>query len=132
MIISDLDSGSNLNNFPQSERPLYPTSPMELLLVAILCFISVIVLTYMVVVLYKCICSRNYAEWRASWTKEKTDVTEVPVLLEAVPVIMNGHLQEIECLATDGTSIVSSCLGGQLKVWDSVTGELQSSIDRNR
>ncbi|KAI4464852.1 sterol regulatory element-binding protein cleavage-activating protein [Holotrichia oblita] len=128
---SDLDSGSNLNNLPQSERPLYPTSPMEILLFAILCFISVIVLTYMVVVLYKCICSRNYAEWRASWTKERSEVTEIPVLLEAMPIVLTGHLQEVECLATDGTSIVSSCLGGQLKVWDSITGELQSSIDRS-
>lgn len=104
---------------------------MEILLVAILCFISVIVLTYMVVVLYKCICSRNYAEWRASWTKEKTEVTEIPVLLEAVPMVLSGHVQEVECIATDGSSIVSSCLGGQLKIWDSVTGELQSTIDRN-
>lgn len=86
----------------------------------------------MVVVLYKCICSRNYAEWRASWTKERSEVTEIPVHLEAMPIVLTGHLQEVECLATDGTSIVSSCLGGQLKVWDSITGELQSSIDRSR
>ena len=32
-------------------------------------------------------------------------------------------LQEIECLVTEGSVIVSSCLGGQLRVWDSINGE---------
>ena len=125
-----MERDPNLNNFNQSERPLYPTSPMELLLIAILCLISVIVLAYAVVVLYKCICSRNYAEWRASWIKEKAEEADVPVMLEAMPLILPGHNQDIECLATDGFNIVSSCLGGHLKVWDSMTGELLSSVDR--
>ncbi|XP_022907413.1 sterol regulatory element-binding protein cleavage-activating protein [Onthophagus taurus] len=126
------EGASNLNNLPQSERPLYPTSPMEIFLITILAIISITVLAYIVVVLYKTVCSRNYAEWRTSWTKEKTDeAADVPVMLEVVPIVLKGHLQEVECLATDGTSVVSSCLGGQLKVWDSVTGELQSTIDRN-
>lgn len=119
------------SNYHQSDRPFYPTSPMEIFLTTILCVISVLVLAYAFVVLYKCICSRNYAEWRASWTSEKTEEREIPLLLEAVPVVLEGHQQEIECVATDGFSIVSSCLGGQLKVWDSITGELLAHIDRH-
>lgn len=45
-------------------------------------------------------------------------------------MVLDGHFQEVECVVTDGSSVVSSCLGGQLKVWDAVTGEQLSSIDR--
>lgn len=103
---------------------------MEILLTTILCFISIVVLSYAFVVLYRCICSRNYAEWRASWFSDKTEENEVQVLLEAVPMILDGHPQEIECISTDGFTVASSCLGGQIKVWDTATGELIKSIDR--
>lgn len=56
----------------------------------------------------------------------------MPVLLEAVPIVLTGHAQEIECIATDGASIASCCLGGQVKIWDSVTGEMLANIDRKR
>ncbi|CAG9814063.1 unnamed protein product [Phaedon cochleariae] len=116
---------------PQSEQPFYPTSPMEILLTTILCVISVVVLAYALVVLYRCVCSRNYAEWRASWSNERAEESQdEQVLLEAVPVMLEGHQQEIECVTADGANIVSACLGGQLKVWDSNTGELISHIDR--
>jgi WD40 repeat protein len=116
---------------PQSEQPFYPTSVFAMILIAILCFISVVVLGYTFVVLYRCICSRNYAEWRASWFSEKNeDNVEDQVLLEAVPVVLEGHQQEVECIATDGVNLVSSSLDGQLKVWDSSTGELLANVDR--
>ncbi|XP_044267685.1 sterol regulatory element-binding protein cleavage-activating protein [Tribolium madens] len=116
---------------PQSEQPFYPTSVFAMILIAILCFISVVVLGYTFVVLYRCICSRNYAEWRASWFSEKSEENvEEPVLLEAVPVVLEGHQQEIECTATDGVHLVSASLDGQLKVWDSSTGELIVNVDR--
>lgn len=126
----DMDSSNNA--IPESERPFYPTSPMEILLTTILCIISVIVLAYILVVLYRTICSRNYAEWRASWfSGERNEVeSSDEVLLEAVPIVLEGHQQEIECIASDGVSLVSACLGGQLKIWDNTTGQLLSCIDR--
>lgn len=33
------------------------------------------------------------------------------MLLEAVPVVIEGHHYQIECLASDGKRIVSVCLG---------------------
>lgn len=36
-----------------SDLPIYPTTPMEILLLAILCTISVAVIAYMMVVLYR-------------------------------------------------------------------------------
>lgn len=120
------DTGSA---FSENDRPFYPTSPMEIFLTTILCIISIIVLGYVVVVLYRTICSRNYAEWRASWFSEKKVENEVPVLLEALPIVLDGHHQVVECLASDGFTVVSSCLGGHLKVWDA-SGALVAHIDR--
>ncbi|CAG9864006.1 unnamed protein product [Phyllotreta striolata] len=125
---SDDSPGASL---PQSEQPFYPTSPMEIFLTTILCLISIVVLAYAFVVFYRCVCSRNYAEWRASWFNEKVDSEqEDQVLLEAMPISLDGHNQEIDCIATDGTNIVSACLGGQLKVFDNNTAELIGQIDR--
>ncbi|XP_067004981.2 sterol regulatory element-binding protein cleavage-activating protein isoform X2 [Anabrus simplex] len=119
-------------NYLGSDVPFIPTSPMEIFLTALLCIISVAVVAYMMVVLYRCVCSRNYAEWRASWAGECEQVADgiAQVVMEAVPLIMEGHQQEVECLATDGSVVVSSCLGGQVRVWDSLSGELLAIIDR--
>ncbi|KOB76656.1 Uncharacterized protein OBRU01_05567 [Operophtera brumata] len=38
--------------------------------------------------------------------------------------------QEVECLVTDGEKVVSSCLQGSIKVWDSQNGEIITNIDR--
>lgn len=119
--------------------PLIPKSPMEICMVAILCAISVSVLTYTMVVFYRCICTRNYAEWRSSWN----DTDRIPPassasrrrqqrILEGVPIQVRGHTHRIECLVTDGQVVASSCLDGQVKMWDTNTGELIASIDRNR
>jgi hypothetical protein len=52
--------------------------------------------------------------------------------MEAVPLVLDGHPQEVECLATDGCVVVSSCLGGQLRVWDSVSGEALAVLNRRQ
>lgn len=65
-----LSSGGYLS---QVDQPFYPNSPMEIFLATILCVISVVVVAYTMVVLYRVVCSRNYAEWRTSWSNEKND-----------------------------------------------------------
>ncbi|XP_060518686.1 sterol regulatory element-binding protein cleavage-activating protein isoform X2 [Cylas formicarius] len=122
---------SMTNSAHSSEQPIYPQSPMEIFFLIILILISVIVLAYAFILLYKCVCSRNYAEWRASWFPENSEEpVDEQVLLEAVPVVVEGHQQDVECIATDGLNLASACLGGHLKVWDSVTAELICHIDR--
>lgn len=119
-----------------TDLPIYPTTPMEILLLAILCTISVAVIAYMMVVLYRCVCSRHYAEWRASWNDDeeyRKNIAKQPavqLVMEAVPLVVAGHSQEVECLVTDGEKIVSSCLQGNIKVWDSQNGEIITNIDR--
>jgi hypothetical protein len=58
-----------------SEVPFVPSSPMELFLTAVLCVVSIVVVAYTMVMLYRCVCSRNYAEWRASWAGDGEGVT---------------------------------------------------------
>jgi len=57
------------------EVPFIPSSPMELFFTAVLCVVSIVVLAYTMVMLYRCVCSRNYAEWRASWAGDREGVT---------------------------------------------------------
>ncbi|KAL3283167.1 hypothetical protein HHI36_006319 [Cryptolaemus montrouzieri] len=116
-----------------TDQPLFPSSPMEIFLTTLLCIVSVVVLLYALVVFYRCICSRNYAEWRASWfntEKGEESEGELQVLLEAIPIVLEGHQQEVELMVTDGNIIVSCCLEGTIKIWDNNRGELISNIDR--
>uniref|UniRef100_A0A2M4A5S6 Sterol regulatory element-binding protein cleavage-activating protein n=1 Tax=Anopheles triannulatus TaxID=58253 RepID=A0A2M4A5S6_9DIPT len=133
---SDTDPGDGVPGGigPIGNAPFYPKTPMEILLTCMLLVVSTFVVTYTMVVLYRCVCTRNYAEWRASWHSESSegeaDTKPEQCLLEGVPIQVNGHAHRIECLVTDGSMIASSCLQGQVKVWDVNSGELMAEIDR--
>ncbi|XP_071451860.1 sterol regulatory element-binding protein cleavage-activating protein, partial [Hetaerina americana] len=134
---SSQPGGSQSVSSTSSSAPYVPSSPMELFLTSVLCVVSVAVVSYTMVVLYRCVCSRNYAEWRASWSGEETpgisgQDASTQVVLEAVPLTLEGHPQEVECMANDpsGGSVASCCLSGQLRVWDRATGELLVFVDR--
>ncbi|XP_076236809.1 SREBP cleavage activating protein isoform X2 [Calliopsis andreniformis] len=127
MEISTRSEGRGFN----ADAPFIPSSPMEIFLAALLCLISVIVVAYTMVVLYRCICSRNYAEWRASWYQsEKAHDSATQLVLEALPLVLEGHTQEVECIATDNNTIASTCLAGHIRVWDATSGEQLAHIDR--
>lgn len=126
----ELPSRSSSRGF-NTNAPFIPSSPMEIFLAAVLCLISIVVVAYTMVVLYRCICSRNYAEWRASWhQQEKTHDSVTQLVLDAVPLVLEGHTQEVECIATDGNTVASTCLAGHIRVWDSISGEQMAHIDR--
>ena len=83
------------------------------------------------VVLYRCVCSRNYAEWRSSWGADgqgSADSRHQQVVLEALPLRLAGHAQQVECLETDGQLVASCCLAGQVRVWDTATGDCVRSV----
>jgi len=64
--------------FPSSElSPFVPSSPGELFLAFLLAFPSLLFIVYLVTILYRCVCSRNYAEWRATWTNETASKKDV-------------------------------------------------------
>lgn len=68
-IVAPLESRKDIN-VDNSSEPFIPTSPSELILIAVLCLVSIFVLVYTLVMLYRCVCSRNYAEWRAGWSHD--------------------------------------------------------------
>ncbi|XP_034479514.1 sterol regulatory element-binding protein cleavage-activating protein [Drosophila innubila] len=115
----------------QGGMPLVPKSPMEIFFAILLCCISIFVLCYTMVVFYRCICTRNYAEWRSSWNESEAPHTQTEHILEGVPTQIAGHKHRIECLVSDGNYIISCCLKGQIRVWDGRSGEQLTSIERN-
>ncbi|KAK6639923.1 hypothetical protein RUM43_008200 [Polyplax serrata] len=129
---SDVSKSSSLLT-ETSDSPFIPRSPMEIALSCILVGVSVFVLAYMTMVLYRCICSRNYAEWRSSWaTNSAQQEADTQVVLEAVPTALEGHFQEIECLISGGVFVISSCLLGDIRVWNSSDGDMITHIDRQK
>ncbi len=115
------------------EQPLYPKTPMAMFLTAILCAVSVFVITYTMIVMYRCICSRNYAEWRSSrWDdSEIMENKSEQQVLEGYPIRVKGHKHNIECVVSDGNLIATSCLQNIIKIWSSNNGELVAEINRS-
>ena len=64
---SEEDDSSESSSFNPELSPFVPTSPGELFLAFIFVLPSVAFILYLLVVFYRCVCSRNYAEWRTSW-----------------------------------------------------------------
>ncbi|KAK3101013.1 hypothetical protein FSP39_000257 [Pinctada imbricata] len=116
---------------PEELKKLYPKSKRELLATILLVVFSIICLSYFSVALYHCICPKNYAKWRARWFRRKSKQSQYfRQIVESVPKVLKGHLQEIECVITDGQFIISACLGGELRVWDSLSGDCVTAIHR--
>nr|KAG5700923.1 hypothetical protein BaRGS_034208 [Batillaria attramentaria] len=122
---------------PEQLKAFYPKSHREFFITVCLCVLSVIVISYFMSVLYKCMCSRNYSRWRHSWARhyarrQRVKGAYYKQIKESVPLLLRGHNQEVECVAVDGQFIVSCCYGGQLRMWDSNTGECISVMQRHR
>jgi len=60
-----------------------------------------------------------------------TDELVPPAESDADDAFVCVCLQDVECIVFDGQYIVSSCLAGEIRVWDSSTGECITTIDRN-
>ncbi|XP_014669336.1 PREDICTED: sterol regulatory element-binding protein cleavage-activating protein-like [Priapulus caudatus] len=112
----------------QSAVPLSPTT-IELIITLLLALPSVCFIIYIMVFLYRCMCSRNYDKWRASWQlgRRASSLRAAGQLQEAAPVALRGHRQEVECIAADGATVASACLGGQVRVLGTGTRETASS-----
>jgi hypothetical protein len=130
--LNDADIEDDLLDLdPIENQPLYPKTPTEMVLLFILCGVSVFFIAYTIVVMYRCICSRNYAEWRASrWDEDGIVEMNSEQVLEGFPIQVKGHRYNVECVVTDGNLIASSCLQGLIKIWDSSNGDLVAEINR--
>ncbi|XP_012945124.1 sterol regulatory element-binding protein cleavage-activating protein [Aplysia californica] len=129
---SENDSHGKRSHLPPHNYPFYPKSQREFVITIVLCVLSVIVITYFMMYLYRCMCSRNYSRWRHSWTRANRRRSRgyIKQIKESVPLVLSGHSQNIECLLGDNGLIVSCCLGGHLKIWDSNSGDCINTIIR--
>lgn len=66
-LISSTEHSEDDETSWQEESAFVPSSTGELLVTAVLMIPAVLCLVYTMVAFYHCVCSRNYAEWRASW-----------------------------------------------------------------
>ncbi|XP_067148184.1 sterol regulatory element-binding protein cleavage-activating protein isoform X2 [Apteryx mantelli] len=90
------------------------------------------------VTLYKVFCPKNYGQNGLPHSRRKRgdlpcdDYGYSPPETEIVPLVLRGHLMDIECLASDGMLLVSCCLVGQIRVWDAQTGDCLTVIPKPR
>uniref|UniRef100_A0A8C3TNT9 Sterol regulatory element-binding protein cleavage-activating protein n=1 Tax=Catharus ustulatus TaxID=91951 RepID=A0A8C3TNT9_CATUS len=105
-------------------------------LVAALGLASGMLLVLLLFCLYRVLCPKNYGQngpgRRRRGDLPCDDYGYSPPETEIVPLVLRGHLMDIECLASDGMLLVSCCLVGQIRVWDAQTGDCLTVIPKPR
>ncbi|XP_063308931.1 sterol regulatory element-binding protein cleavage-activating protein [Pelobates fuscus] len=115
-----------------------PPGPVDITLykVAALGLASGIFLVLLFFCLYRLLCPKNYGQNGLSHSRRRKgdlpcdDYGYSPPETEIVPLVLRGHLMDIECLASDGMLLVSCCLAGQIRVWDAQTGDCLTVIPK--
>ncbi|XP_072577124.1 sterol regulatory element-binding protein cleavage-activating protein isoform X2 [Vulpes vulpes] len=93
-------------------------------------------LVLLLLCLYRVLCPRNYGQPGSGPGRRRRgelpcdDYGYAPPETEIVPLVLRGHLMDIECLASDGMLLVSCCLAGHVCVWDAQTGDCLTRIPR--
>ncbi|XP_063274218.1 sterol regulatory element-binding protein cleavage-activating protein [Prinia subflava] len=104
--------------------------------VAALGLASGMLLVLLLFCLYRVLCPKNYGQngpgRRRRGDLPCDDYGYSPPETEIVPLVLRGHLMDIECLASDGMLLVSCCLVGQIRVWDAQTGDCLTVIPKPR
>ncbi|KAJ7322610.1 hypothetical protein JRQ81_018897 [Phrynocephalus forsythii] len=138
--------------FSPSDRPSEKADPLAnglpkaqghrdvtLYKVAALGLASGILLVLLLFCLYKVLCPKNYGQNGSSQSRRRRrrrgdlpcdDYGYSPPETEIIPLVLRGHLMDIECLASDGMLLVSCCLVGQIRVWDAQTGDCLTVIPK--
>ncbi|KAK2519582.1 sterol regulatory element-binding protein cleavage-activating protein [Columba livia] len=122
----------------QTSSKLQRHQDVTLYKVAALGLASGIILVLLLFCLYRVFCPKNYGQNGLSHSRRKRgdlpcdDYGYSPPETEIVPLVLRGHLMDIECLASDGMLLVSCCLVGQIRVWDAQTGDCLTVIPKPR
>ncbi|XP_064502824.1 sterol regulatory element-binding protein cleavage-activating protein [Pseudopipra pipra] len=128
----DADTGAQ----PDHTAKLQGHQDVTLYKVAALGLASGIILVLLLFCLYRVFCPKNYGQNGHGRRKRGDlpcdDYGYSPPETEIVPLVLRGHLMDIECLASDGMLLVSCCLVGQIRVWDAQTGDCLTIIPKPR
>ncbi|XP_051662061.1 sterol regulatory element-binding protein cleavage-activating protein isoform X46 [Manacus candei] len=128
----DPDTGAQ----PDHTAKLQGHQDVTLYKVAALGLASGIILVLLLFCLYRVFCPKNYGQNGHGRRKRGDlpcdDYGYSPPETEIVPLVLRGHLMDIECLASDGMLLVSCCLVGQIRVWDAQTGDCLTVIPKPR
>ncbi|XP_075560685.1 sterol regulatory element-binding protein cleavage-activating protein [Pelecanus crispus] len=122
----------------QASSKLQGHQDVTLYKVAALGLASGIILVLLLFCLYRVFCPKNYGQNGLAHSRRKRgdlpcdDYGYSPPETEIVPLVLRGHLMDIECLASDGMLLVSCCLVGQIRVWDAQTGDCLTVIPKPR
>ena len=82
--------------------------------------VSGILIVFLLNVMYHCICSRRYA----TPTAPPTDPGE------CIRIQLKGHSYNIDSVHVEGVTVTSSDISGQLRTWDTHSGDCTSVIKR--
>ncbi|XP_070565484.1 LOW QUALITY PROTEIN: sterol regulatory element-binding protein cleavage-activating protein-like [Ptychodera flava] len=110
--------------------PLFKATRWDFWFTIVLAMMSAAFFIIMLVVTYKCVSGRNHGKTGSFRYLQSRAESYVRKIAETAPTVLKGHIQEVECLVSDGAVIVSSCLGGEIRVWDPKTGECVTAINR--
>ncbi|XP_060679735.1 sterol regulatory element-binding protein cleavage-activating protein [Hemiscyllium ocellatum] len=134
---ADYEEAKNIDgNWARGQVSSKPQAPLDITLykVGALGLASGVLLVILLFCLYKVFCPKAYGQDGLSYGRRRRgdlpcdDYGYSPPVSETLPLILKGHLMDIECLASDGMLLVSCCLSGQIRVWDAQTGDCLTVI----
>ena len=120
---------------PYPHFEIHQWSKRSIVLISLLLLLFTCILVYLLVSLYRCLCTREYADWRSSWfEKSRSDGKNLEDLVtETLPIKFLAHNQEIEylCANTSDGIVVTSDLLGNVKVWNILSCDCKHFIQRS-
>uniref|UniRef100_T1K2T8 Sterol regulatory element-binding protein cleavage-activating protein n=1 Tax=Tetranychus urticae TaxID=32264 RepID=T1K2T8_TETUR len=127
------DESNDIHNRPH-------WSSREIFLALLLSTPTLTFIIYILVTMYRCMCSRRYDEWRSSWSTPNhpkgQDISRHKLedyFLETMMVKRQAHQVEVEIVECSNESpYVASCsMEGDIRVWDVLSGECHLFIQRS-
>ncbi|GIY33272.1 sterol regulatory element-binding protein cleavage-activating protein [Caerostris darwini] len=132
----------DIDDLLSRDQPYHPSTPGEVAIAIALAIPSLLFLIYIMIVMYRCMCSKHYAEWRTSWKNSNgvdtnragysESAADANLVMETYPLKLHGHSQDLEYLCSDYDTVVSSCLDGNINIWDAISGECHLYIKRSK